>query len=878
MNGHYEIGEVVLNDWRLVRLLGEGSYGKVYEANREDYGAVYKSAIKIITIPKSQREIATARSMGLDGESMTAYFHSFVERVAKECALMSQLKGTAHVVSYEDHRTIPHEDGMGWDIIIRMELLTPFSNYTLTHKMRQSDVIKLGMDICQALELCQRHNIVHRDVKPDNIFVSELGDYKLGDFGVARTMEETIGATKAGSPPYMAPEVYKQQPYNATADIYSLGLVLYRLLNEGRAPFLPPAPEQIRASDHEKAFASRISGVPIPPPKTENKPLADVVLKACAYQTEDRYEKASQMCEALKGLLQDTLRSEESAAAELQKEIGDETESAAISVLNHTYAATTAGEAVQPSVDVGQENDDPDGTVGLFGDYRGSFGRAERVEDERTAAVIPAASVPPQSVGAAPSTNETGIADEGNQQQKPVNQAKERLIHYIKDLLERLRSLPQKTKIAGAAACVALLLAVVLAVSLGGEKGVTSAAGKKDEPDDESVPASTQPIGDGTVEKEFVAEELVWSDWIDHLPADVSGENSAILCKLQYRSAPVHRIEDGKPQEEGFTVLRTEYGAGYGNYTWRSSPISESESIEVTVSKKYQYQRKIEFVPDRPGIYIIPEPTYETYWTTTWEGTPIATSYQYGSRPRHRVDYCYSADEWSEFSDEPILLNDETVVNTRMLYCYAETKNGQVAVNSSMENFPVFSVDYTGRFADVDDTNAWYGAQKSDVLRTVCELGILLPDGNMRFHPDDPITVGQAVRAAVMIQRLYQGSAALLGENNGQYQSYVSYAEENGIIARGEFVDLSKSATRQELAYILSGSLPAEELQERVTIGAISDMDSRFYDYALGFAKAGVVNLGNGNVFRPNDTASRAEVASMIDRLIYPDHRVGRSS
>lgn len=872
MNGHYEIGEVVLNDWKLVRLLGEGSYGKVYEANREDYGAVYKSAIKIITIPNSQREIATARSMGLDGESMTAYFHSFVERVAKECALMSQLKGTAHVVSYEDHRTIPHEDGMGWDIIIRMELLTPFSNYTLTHKMRQSDVIKLGMDMCQALDLCQRHNIVHRDVKPDNIFVSELGDYKLGDFGVARTMEETIGATKAGSPPYMAPEVYRQQPYNATADIYSLGLVLYRLLNEGRAPFLPPAPEQIRASDHEEAFASRISGVPIPPPKTENKLLAKVVLKACAYQPEDRYEKASQMREALKGLLQDALRSEESAVAELRKEIGDETESAAIPVLNHSYAATVAGGAVQPSADAGQKDDDPDGTVGLFGGYRVPVERADNAEDERTTAAISAVPVSPQIAGAAPSTNEKGTA-EGNQQPKPVSQVKERLIHYAQDLLERLKSLPKRAKIAGVAACAALLLAIVLAVSLGGEKGTPDARGKEDAPDGESVPASTQTSG-----TEPVVKELVWSDWMDHLPADISGENSAIQCKLQYRSAPLHRIEDGSPQEEGYTVLRTEYGAGYGNYTWRSSPISENESIEVAVSKKYQYKRKVEFVPPKAGLYIIPEPTYETYWTSTWEGTPLATSSQYGSRPRHRIDYCYSADEWGEFTDEPLLPNDETVVNTRMVYCYAETGNGQVATNRSMENFPVFSADYTGRFADVDDAIAWYGAQKSDVLRTVCELGILLPDSNMRFHPDDPVTVGQAIRAAVMIQRIYQGRAALLGENNGQYQSYVSYAEENGIIARGEFVDLSKSVTRQELAYILFGSLPAEELQGYLTIGAISDMDSRFYDYALGLAKAGVVSLGSGNVFRPGDAASRAETASMIDRLIYPEHRVGRNS
>ena len=61
MNGHYDIGELVLGDWKLVRLLGEGSYGRVYEAEREDFGVVYKAAIKIITIPQSRSEILNAQ-------------------------------------------------------------------------------------------------------------------------------------------------------------------------------------------------------------------------------------------------------------------------------------------------------------------------------------------------------------------------------------------------------------------------------------------------------------------------------------------------------------------------------------------------------------------------------------------------------------------------------------------------------------------------------------------------------------------------------------------------------------------------------------------------------------------------------------------------
>ena len=221
MNGHYEIGEVVLGHWKLVRLLGEGSYGKVYEAEREDYGSKYTAAIKIVTVPQSQSEVDTARAEGMSEESVTAYFRGFVEEIVQEFAVMARLKGTANVVCYEDHAVVPHESGIGWDILIRMELLTPLLRHCAAHPMSREDVLHLGIDLCKALELCREYRIVHRDIKPQNIFVSRLGDFKLGDFGIARTVEKTTGGlSKKGTYTYMAPEVYKEAPYNASVDIY----------------------------------------------------------------------------------------------------------------------------------------------------------------------------------------------------------------------------------------------------------------------------------------------------------------------------------------------------------------------------------------------------------------------------------------------------------------------------------------------------------------------------------------------------------------------------------------------------------------------------------------------------------------------------------
>ena len=193
MNGQYNIGDIVLRNWTLVRLIGEGSYGKVFEAKRVDFGEEYSAAVKIVVIPQKKEQVRDALSSGMTEESVSEYFLSFVEELSKEFALMSKLKGDSNIVSYEDHEVIPHPDGIGWDIIIRMELLTPFSKVMETEQMTDEEIARLGIDICRALELCRIHNIIHRDIKPDNIFRSDTGHYKLGDFGVARTIDKTEG-------------------------------------------------------------------------------------------------------------------------------------------------------------------------------------------------------------------------------------------------------------------------------------------------------------------------------------------------------------------------------------------------------------------------------------------------------------------------------------------------------------------------------------------------------------------------------------------------------------------------------------------------------------------------------------------------------------
>ena len=290
------------SDWETVRMIGRGSFGTVYEIQRKLVDEDTESAaLKVITIPQNPGDVEELYSEGYDDESITATFNSHLKSIVVEYSLMRKMDGSANIVNCKDIRYIQHDDGIGWDIFIRMELLTPLMK-ALPVDTAEQTIIKIGKDICSALVLCKKHEIIHRDIKPQNIFVSPNGDYKLGDFGIAKTVEKTMGGTKIGTYKYMAPEVYNNQPYGSAADIYSVGLVLYWLLNERRMPFMPLPPVKLGAGMDEEARHRRLSGEKLPPPVHGSDELKRIVLKACAYDPKDRYTSAAAMLEDLNSL------------------------------------------------------------------------------------------------------------------------------------------------------------------------------------------------------------------------------------------------------------------------------------------------------------------------------------------------------------------------------------------------------------------------------------------------------------------------------------------------------------------------------------------------------------------------------------------------
>ncbi len=295
--------EKVWNGWLIEGLIGEGSYGKVYKISRTDHGHKYFSAVKIISIPSKDQYREAVNTLGRDKDSLKDYFIDMVDEIIGEVNILYSLAGHSNILGYFDHKIIDHGDDVGWDVLIRMEYVKSLRKHLKEKQMTRGDVISLGIDICNALEVCSKKGIVHRDIKDENIFVNNEGIFKLGDFGIAKIAQDRSMASMRGTPLYMAPEIYKGIKYDARIDIYSLGLVLYKLLNDDRMPFLPEYPKPIRFRDNEKAIEKRMSGETMPLPSKAQGSLGKIVLKACDVNPNKRYNSARELREELQTVL-----------------------------------------------------------------------------------------------------------------------------------------------------------------------------------------------------------------------------------------------------------------------------------------------------------------------------------------------------------------------------------------------------------------------------------------------------------------------------------------------------------------------------------------------------------------------------------------------
>ena len=187
------------------------------------------------------------------------------------------------------------------------------------------------------------------------------------------------------------------------------------------------------------------------------------------------------------------------------------------------------------------------------------------------------------------------------------------------------------------------------------------------------------------------------------------------------------------------------------------------------------------------------------------------------------------------------------------------------------ENFTPKTTYTDGRFSDVSSSDWFY-----ENVRASYEYDLINGYNDGKFHPDDDLTIAQAVKLAACLNSLYSSGTADFSAASPWYQPYVDYARRNGILTR-TFADYDAHASRREFAAVLAGALPRGALQpiNSIADGAIPDVPASAEDADAIYQlyRAGVLTGSNGGRFKPDDTIRRSEAAAILTRMAVPSLR-----
>ena len=285
--------------WETVRKTGEDRFGTIWEIRRENGGTAETAAARYLRVPESDAEPERLRREGKSPETVAQMMSDRAWTLVNDYKLTGRLKDCKHVAVCRDVKCLRHREGPGWDVYVRTESVQPLPAYLDGHPdWSRADTIRLGRELAEALAACEDRKTVHGGIRPESVYAAADGRFLLGDFNVARTLEQTKGDSDDIFP---APEQIRGEAGDERSDQYSLGVLLCWLLNGRRLP-----------------------GGELAVPPDCRPALKTIIGKACAWDPKERYPSAGDLLSALRDPELDSVpetvpeRQDESGGAETE--------------------------------------------------------------------------------------------------------------------------------------------------------------------------------------------------------------------------------------------------------------------------------------------------------------------------------------------------------------------------------------------------------------------------------------------------------------------------------------------------------------------------------------------------------------------------------
>lgn len=274
MSAHIKLPDS-LKSWKIISRLPDNNGNEIYKVSKKDFdGTVVSALLRYVVIKNDDYNIENT------------------DFINEEASFLKTVSQTGNYFNYLDIFVNNNPAKKKIEFFIITEDLKSLSEVMKSKDFVESEVVDFGIQMSAILEKLESRNIYHGNINPDNIYVTFDGKYKLGGFSDFESKIEDMS--------FIAPEIFKKENADFTTDIYSLGLIMYSMINSGTIPF------ESNEVSRDDAIKIRFDGKAVTAPKNGSEKLKSVIVIACQPNNDNRWKNAGNIKNALTSIKEET--------------------------------------------------------------------------------------------------------------------------------------------------------------------------------------------------------------------------------------------------------------------------------------------------------------------------------------------------------------------------------------------------------------------------------------------------------------------------------------------------------------------------------------------------------------------------------------------